>query len=74
MEQAAPKNFFGELTMGYKVAVAGAVTVLLEGCTVMIGAALTVRVAVLLVMLPATLVTMTEYKEPSSPMAVADVV
>jgi hypothetical protein len=60
-----------------KVAVAGAVTVRLAGCALIEGAtvaAFTVRVALLLVTLPAELVTTTENTELLSAVVVAGVV
>ena len=61
-----------------KVAVCPAVTVWLAGCVLIDGAtaagALTVSMALLLVMLPAELVTTTEKVEPLSVVAVAAVV
>lgn len=60
-----------------KLAVCPAVTVWLAGCDVIDGAtaaAFTVKVAVLLVALPAELVTTTEKLDPLSPVVVAGVV
>ena len=57
-----------------KLAVAGAVTVRSTGWTVMTGAAFTVKVAALLVALPAALLTVTVYWAPLFPKPVAGVV